>query len=117
MLICLYLDGYLFYCVKCCFFFITVAPKISINCSSATILNVSDSFSCECKGEDGNPPGMVTWYKGSQRIISGEEMATLTIARVDRDDNGLYRCEAKGDEKAKAEKTVQIIVNCKYEIV
>ncbi|XP_046857382.1 uncharacterized protein LOC124450780 [Xenia sp. Carnegie-2017] len=91
--------------------FIAVAPKISINCSSTTILNVSDYFSCECKGEDGNPPAVVTWYKGSRRIISGEEMATLTIARVDRDDNGLYRCEAKGDEKTKAEKTVQIIVN------
>ncbi|XP_046857380.1 uncharacterized protein LOC124450779 [Xenia sp. Carnegie-2017] len=91
--------------------FIAVAPKISINCSSTTILNVSDYFSCECKGEDGNPPAVVTWYKASRRIISGEEMATLTIARVDRDDNGLYRCEAKGDEKAKAEKTVQIFVN------
>ncbi|XP_046857968.1 carcinoembryonic antigen-related cell adhesion molecule 1-like isoform X1 [Xenia sp. Carnegie-2017] len=38
-------------------------------------------------------------------------MATLTIARVGRDDNGPYRCEAKGDEKFEAEKTVQIIVN------
>ncbi|XP_046857384.1 opioid-binding protein/cell adhesion molecule-like [Xenia sp. Carnegie-2017] len=91
--------------------FIAVAPKIYINCSSTTTLNVSDYFSCECKGEDGNPPAVVTWYKGNGRIISGEGMATLTIARVDRDDNGLYRCEAKGDEKAKAEKTVQIIVN------
>ncbi|XP_046857378.1 uncharacterized protein LOC124450777 isoform X2 [Xenia sp. Carnegie-2017] len=62
-------------------------------------------------GVDGNPPAVVTWYKGSGRIISGEEMAILTIARVDRDDNGLYRCEAKGDEKAKAEKTVELIIN------
>jgi hypothetical protein len=78
-------------------------------------LNQRDHFACECKGQGGNPPANVTWYKENELIVSGKEEAILRLPNVDKDDSGTYRCEAKSHEQAKKETTIKLIVNCKYE--
>ncbi|XP_046857948.1 hemicentin-2-like isoform X2 [Xenia sp. Carnegie-2017] len=89
-------------------------PTIDVNCSDTTTLNASASFSCQCNAKNGNPPvNDVKWYKGTQVLSSGTEMAILKIERANRFDNGQYRCEAMGHEKSKAEKTIELIVNYK----
>ncbi|XP_046857956.1 cell adhesion molecule 3-like isoform X2 [Xenia sp. Carnegie-2017] len=93
---------------------IAVPPTIDVNCSDTTTLNARASFSCQCNAKNGNPPVKeVKWYKGTQVLSSGTEMAELKIEQADRFDNGQYRCEAMGHEKAKAEKAIELIVNYK----
>jgi hypothetical protein len=76
-------------------------------------LTKGDDFTCVCRGEGGNPPAVVTWYKGSQQIVIGNEIAILSLTDVDKDNHGTYRCEARSHEKAKKATTIEIIVNCK----
>ncbi len=40
---------------------------VTVNCSSPITLNIRDDYACECKGEGGNPPADVTWYKGNEQ--------------------------------------------------
>lgn len=88
---------------------------MTLNCSSYITVHQSDYFACECKGQGGNPPTNVTWYKGSVPIVTGKEIGILRLPNVGKDDNGTYRCEAKSHEKANTETTIELIVNCKYE--
>ena len=78
-------------------------------------MNQSDDFVCECKGTGGKPsPADVTWYKGDRQIVTGKENATLVFNNVTKNKNGTYRCEAKSDEMARNETSIELIVNCKY---
>ena len=98
-------------------YYISVTPKITINCSSVTTVNQGDYFACKCKGTDGNPPANVTWYKDHTKNVTGKENATLRYPNVKKDASGTYRCVAKsGIEEAKNETQIELIVNCKYMI-
>ena len=85
-------------------------------------MNTSDYFACECKGQGGNPPADVTWYKGNeqngqQKGFTGKEEAILHLPNVTKDDNETYTCEAKSHEEAKSTETIELIVNCKYILI
>ena len=76
-----------------------------------------NNFICVCRGEGGNPPADVTWYKGNEQIATGTVIAILNLTDVDKNDAETYKCEAKSHEKAKKETTIEIIVNCKYRCI
>jgi hypothetical protein len=96
------------------FYYISVTPNITVYCPNATTLTKGDNFTCVCRGEGGNPPAVVTWYKDGEQIVTGTEIAILSLINVDEDDRGTYRCEARSHKKAKKEIIIEIIVNCKY---
>ena len=80
-------------------------------------MNQSDFFTCQCNRTDGSHPANVTWYKDNTQIVTGKEKAILRFLYVEKDDSGMYRCEAKsGIEEAKSETEIELIVNCKYVI-
>ncbi|XP_046858251.1 carcinoembryonic antigen-related cell adhesion molecule 5-like [Xenia sp. Carnegie-2017] len=90
-------------------------PTVSINCSSPLYVNESDSVSCVCRGEGGNPPANVTWFdkdNGTGREF-GVESATLVITGASPNDRGSYRCKAESfnDTRFIDEKSIEIIVN------
>ncbi|XP_028413739.1 hemicentin-1-like [Dendronephthya gigantea] len=95
--------------------YIAVTPSVWINCSRVTTVNTSDDFTCVCKGEGGNPPAEVTWYKGNKTMATGVEEATLRLRNVTKDNYGNYTCEAKSHEEAKNE--TEIILNVNYKPV
>ena len=94
----------------------TETPRITATCSSVTTVNQGDYFACECEGTNGNPPADVTWYKDNTKIVTGKEKAILRFSYVEKDDSGMYRCEAKsGIEEAKNKTEIELIViKCKY---
>ena len=96
------------------FYYISVTPNITVSCRNTTTLTKADNFTCVCRGEGGNPRAVVTWYKDGEQIVTGTEIAILSLIDVDEDDAGTYRCEARSHEKAKKEIIIEIIVNCKY---
>ena len=75
-------------------------------------MNRGDHIVCECKGTDANPPADVSWFKDNRPIITGKEEAILVLSNVDKDDTGMYRCEAKTHEEAKNETSIEFVVNC-----
>ena len=77
-------------------------------------MNQSGFFACECNGKDGNPTANVAWYKDNTQIVTGKEKAVLVFSNVDKDDNGIYRCEAKSHKNVKNETTMELIVIRKY---
>ena len=88
---------------------------VTVECSSSTTVNTSDSFTCACKGKGGKPPANVTWYIGNDvKSITGKEEKILHVFSAKRDDSGTYRCEAKSHEVAKNDTEIELIVNCKY---
>jgi hypothetical protein len=88
---------------------------VAVHCSSPITLNTSDAFTCKCKGQGGNIPSNVTWYKGNVQIGgTRKEAQTLRLPNVDKDDSGIYRCEAKNHEQANNETRIELIVNCTY---
>ena len=96
--------------------YISVAPTVTINCSSSVTVNKGDYFTCVCGGEGGNPPANVTWYKDGVQIgETGKEEQTLTLSDVDGRDTGTYKCVAESHTLAE-EKLVKVKVrlDCKY---
>ena len=93
--------------------FISVKPTISINCSSLNTINEGDNFSCECRGEGGNPPAKINWYKDDLQIGgTGREKQTLNLSHVDHKASGTYKCEARSYTLAVIE-SIKLIVYCK----
>jgi hypothetical protein len=93
---------------------------VTLNCShsSPIVLNEGDDFICVCRGVDGNPPAKVTWFNGSVEIgETKKENNTLALRNVYRTANGTYKCEARShtNDSYKDEKSVELIVNCKYD--
>ncbi len=94
---------------------ISVTPMVTVNCSSPITLDIREGYACECKGEGGNPPADVTWYKGNkQKGGTGKEEQILSLTNVDKNYSGTYTCEAKSHEQSKNETSIEFIVNCKY---
>ena len=47
--------------------YISVKPKAT-TCCSPIIVNEADNVSCTSRGQGGNPPADVTWYKDNRKI-------------------------------------------------
>jgi hypothetical protein len=88
---------------------------VTFNCSSRVVLNEGDDVTCLCRGEDGNAPVSVTWYKDGVRIgEKGTERKTLTLRNVEKTASGSYKCVARSHTLLTDEKSVEIFVYCKY---
>ena len=93
----------------CTFNFISVTPTVTLSCSSPITVNEGDDFTCVCRGEGGNPPANVAWYKDGVQIGgTGIEEQTLTLSNVNGTDNGTYN--------ATDEKSIEIKLGSKYNI-
>ena len=89
---------------------------MTLNCS-VTLINEGDDFACLCKGEGGNPPANVTWYRDGVRFSDvGAERQTLNLLDVSGTDSGTYKCVATSypHENYTDKKFIQIMVHCKY---
>ncbi len=76
--------------------YISEKPTVTFSCSSPITVDEGDDFTCVCRGEGGNPPANVTWYKDNVQIgETGKENQTLTIVDVDKTDSGTYKCVAQ----------------------
>ena len=78
-----------------------------------------DNVTCVCRGEGGNPPANVTWFKDDVQIGETEkEEQKLTFSNVSRTESGTYKCVAQSHANSMFvdEKTNEIIVRrkCKY---
>ena len=90
---------------------------MTLNYSSPVILNEGDDFTCECQGQNGNPPASVTWYKNNKQIgKTGMGKQILTLIKVDETDSGTYKCVAESYPNAlfRDEKSIRVDVRCKY---
>ena len=66
-----------------------------------------------CRGEGGNPPANVTWYKdGVQFGETENEEKTLTLSNVNGTASGLYKCVARS-HSLMDERSIKIVVYCK----
>ena len=71
-------------------------PTITIDCPVTNILKKGQTFTCNCKGTNGNPDAVVTWYKENEEVENGEKLSKeLVLTNVDKQSSGTYRCEAK----------------------
>ena len=92
-------------------------PNVALNCSSPVTLTEGDTFTCLCRGENGNPPANVTWNRDGVKFSDvGTEKQTLNIWSARRTDNGNYTCVATSypHENYTDEKSIRIVVYCKY---
>ena len=86
---------------------------MAFSCSRVLTVDEGDNVSCVCKGQGGNPPANVTWYKDGNKIgETGKEEKALTLNNVDRKASGTYKCAAQS-HPLKDEKVIEIIVYCK----
>ena len=83
---------------------------MTFNCSSYITLNEGDNFTCVCRGEGGNPPADVTWFKDGVQIgETGKEEQRLTLSNVSKIASGIYKCVAQSYTLT-SKKSVEIIV-------
>jgi hypothetical protein len=88
-----------------------------LSCSSSITLYEGDDFTCVCRGEGGNPPANVTWYKDGVQIgETGKEEQTLTLSNVNGTDSGTYKCVSQSHINATDEKSIEIKLGSKYNI-
>ena len=86
---------------------------MTFNCSSPIIVDEGDNVTCVCRGQGGNPPANVTWYKDNRKIGgTGKEEKTLTLKDVDRTASGTYKCVAQSHNLTD-DKLLEMIVYCK----
>ena len=96
--------------------YLSEKPTVTLNCSSYITLNEGDDLLCTCRGEDGNPPANVTWYKDDVQIgRMGKEQKTLSLNNVNETQSGTYKCVAQTHTNAvfADEKSIETNVNCK----
>ena len=89
---------------------------MTINCSNPIYVKEEKNLTCQCKGEGGNPPANVTWYKDDVQIgDAGDEEKLLTLRNAKKTDSGTYKCVAQS-YTLKEEKSIQVTVNpsCEY---
>ena len=80
-------------------------------------VNEDDDITCVCKGQGGNPPANVTWYKdGVQVNETGKEEQTLIRRNVSEADRGMYTCVAQSHMNITDEKSIKLNINCKFMI-
>ncbi len=92
---------------------------MTFSCSSSFTVGEGDNVACVCRGEGGNPPADVTWFKDGVQIgENGKGEQILTLSNVSRTENGTYKCVAQSDTKSSYidTKSIEIIVRrkCKY---
>ncbi len=86
---------------------------MTFTCLSLNEVNEGDNFTCVCKGEGGNPPANVTWYKDGVQIgETGKENETLTLINVNETSNGIYKCEARSyiNDSFVDKKSIKLVV-------
>ncbi|XP_028399325.1 hemicentin-1-like [Dendronephthya gigantea] len=96
--------------------FIAEKPNVTLNCSSPVPLLKGENFTCLCRGEGGNPPANVTWFKNGVKISDVEiEKQTVNLLNVGRADNGTYKCEVTSysHENYTEEKSIAVTVYLK----
>ena len=96
---------------------ISEKPTATLNCPNTTTLNEGDDFSCLCRGEDGNPPANVTWYKDDKKIgETRKKEQLLTLTNVGDTNSGTYKCLAVSypREDYQDRETLGIVVNCMH---
>ena len=87
---------------------------MTINCSSPGKIGEGGNLTCVCRGEGGNPPANVTWYKNGKRIDNTSYVEnTLSLNDVNEKDNGTYKCVAQS-YTLKDEKSIKVDVYRKY---
>ncbi|CAB3977000.1 peroxidasin homolog [Paramuricea clavata] len=92
-----------------------VKPTVTLSCSSSIIENEGDDFTCVCRGEGGNPPANVIWFKDGVQIgATGKEEQTLTVSNVDGTDSGQYKCMAQSHINATDEKSIEVKVRLNF---
>ena len=92
-------------------------PTVTLGCSSPITVNEGDAVVCECKGEGGNPPADVTWFKDNAKIgKTGKEEQVLALSNVGGNDDGTYMCKAQSHVDATDRRSIGVNVrlNCKY---
>ena len=75
-----------------------------------------DNVTCVCRGEGGNPPANVTWFKDAAQIgETGKEEQKLTLSNLSRTENGTYKCVAQSHTNSMFvdEKSIEIEVRRK----
>ena len=88
---------------------------MTVNCSSFITVNEEDDITCVCRGQGGNPPANVTWYKdGVQVGETGKEEQTLIRRNIGEADSGMYMCVAQSHINMTDEKSIKVAINCKY---
>ena len=71
-------------------------PTVKIDCCGTITINEGDDITCLCKGEGGNPPATVSWFKDDVQVGErGKEEQVLTLSNVDKSASGRYKCVAK----------------------
>mgnify|MGYP002803380142 CR=1 FL=1 len=96
--------------------FIAKKPTVNVNCTTHITLNKNDDVTCVCRGEGGNPPANVTWFKDGKQIAEmKKENQTLTLNIVDETTKGNYTCLAESHPNPgyKDNKTIVVQVNFK----
>ena len=89
---------------------ISVPPSVAFNCFSPIMVDEGDNVTCVCRGQGGNPPADVTWYKDNRKIGgTGKEEKTLIRYDVDRAASGTYKCVAQSHNLTD-EKLIEMIV-------
>ena len=94
-----------------------MTPAVTLGCSRPITVKEGDAVVCECKGEGGNPPADVTWFKDNTKIgRTGKEEQVLALSNVDGKDGGTYTCVAQSHVNSTDGKSIQVKVtlNCKY---
>ena len=87
---------------------------MALSCKSPIRVDKGGNFSCECRGEGGNPPANVTWYKDGKQINkTSEEEQQLNLKNVGLLDNGTYKCVARSHENdlPRDEKSILVLLN------
>ncbi|XP_028399326.1 cell adhesion molecule 2-like [Dendronephthya gigantea] len=93
--------------------YIAKKPKVTLNCPGVVTLKKGENFTCLCRGEGGNPPANVTWYKDGVKITDvGTERQKLILSLVGRTVRGTYKCVATSHPfgKYSDEKFIQVII-------
>ena len=89
---------------------------MTFSCTSPIIVGQGDNVTCVCRGEGGNPPANVTWFKDDVQIGETEkEEQKLTLSNVSRTGSGTYKCLAQSHTNSMFvdEKSIEIIVKRK----
>ncbi len=87
---------------------------MTLSCSPSPItVDEGGNFTCLCKGEGGNPPANVTWYKDNVHIgETGKKNQTLSLVDVNVTNSGTYKCEVRShtNDSFADEKSIKVIV-------
>jgi hypothetical protein len=95
-------------------YYILVKPTVIVDCPSVVTASEGDDVKCVCKGEGGNPPANVTWFKDGVQIgETGTEERTLTLSNIDRIASGTYKCVAQSHTLTD-ERSIEMIVYRKW---